>query len=465
MNKGLLLAGLICICFAGLKAEKPGSCNAAFTYSISQNMVFFSPVDSSVYGGFWNFGDGTTQLGFGASHAYLSPGTYIVYHSIQDSTSHCQDSAVQTIQVNFSPSCSIYMQAMGDSNYMGGPPVNPNAYSFIAYPNVVGSSIKSLTWTIDSSVLSNDPYLVHTFNAIGQYNVCVQLQTYSGCVANACKEIVVSRTDSCNLIASYTYHILSGGPDSTTIGFTPSPQDTSLSYNWYFGDGGSSSLVNPYHVYFGKGIFSTSLSINKSYGTNNCQSNYSDQVYVNIGPADTCTLNIGYTAEPGKPNAIDFTASAGQPLSREQWTISKEPDSILTASISTLNPTYVFTQTGSYSVSLVATTQAGCVSTAFLQISIDSIQDTNGPSVNAQELMTYPNPANNLVRLSIPLSSNAPILINVYTVSGKLIRSTQVQGLAGSNQVSLPVQSLPSGMYYIEIQTGNSVSRSRFTKL
>ncbi len=465
MKRGLLLAILVWICLSGTRAEKPGSCNAAFTYSISQNTVFFTPVDSSIYGGFWNFGDGTTEVSFAASHAYGSPGTYTVYHIIQDSTSHCQDSSEQTVQVNFSPSCSISMQVFGDSNYRGASPVNPDTYTFIAYPNLVGSVLKSLTWTIDSSVVSNDESIGHTFNAVGQYNVCVQLQTYSGCVASACKEIVVTRIDSCNLNASFTYQTLSSGQDSTTIGFSPSPQDTSLSYRWYFGDGGSSSMENPEHVYAGKGIFTTFLSISKSFGTNNCQSNYSGQIYINVGPADTCSVSIGYSATPGKQNVIAFVANGGQPITAEQWTITKLPDSILVTTISSLNPTYVFTQTGTYIISLVATTQAGCVNAAYLQINIDSIQEINGSPISVQELMTYPNPANNQVRLSIPLFANAPILVNVYTVSGKLIRSTQVQGVAGSNLVTLPVDNLPSGMYYIEIQTGNTISRSRFTKL
>lgn len=64
----------------------------------------------------------------------------------------------------------------------------------------------------------------------------------------------------------------------------------------------------------------------------------------------------------------------------------------------------------------------------------------------------YPNPANSLTNLSIsnPLGSN--VYIQLYDVSGKKL-ATFNAGKANSSNVTLPLQTLKSGTYWVEVQT------------
>ncbi len=466
MRKILCFVPALFICLSFVKAENTGSCNAAFTYYISQNVVYFQGTDSVTNGGYWNFGDGSAGWGFGASHAYNTPGSYSVLHVITDSSNNCRDSSLQIVQVNFTPGCSISIQTTGDSTISGGPAVYPNQYTFAEQSTVTGSTVKSITWTVDSTTVSTGSSMSYTFQSVGNYNVCAQLQTYSGCVATDCKSITVTSTDSCSLQASFTYAATSTA-DSLTISFTPAPNDSSLSYNWYFGDGGYSTTMDPQHAYPAKGIYYTTLVVKKNYGTGNCVANFSGAVYVNIGPSDTCSVTISYSANPGKPNSISLIANGGQPLASQEWLITKIPDSIQIALLETSNPTYLFTQTGYYEITLKATTVAGCVNYAFAQINIDSIATAVNSAApdSSKQVSAYPNPATNQVSYSIVLPGNASITTNIYSSMGNLMLTKQNEGIAGPNNVAIPVQSLPSGMYYIEIQYGNTIIKSRFQKL
>jgi hypothetical protein len=48
---------------------------------------------------------------------------------------------------------------------------------------------------------------------------------------------------------------------------------------------------------------------------------------------------------------------------------------------------------------------------------------------------------------------------------GGLVLSRSVSGYPGINQITLPIATLPKGVYYIELQYGDTTVRSKFQKL
>jgi PKD repeat protein len=461
MNRILLLIGLIFICLSGLYSQGNGSCNGSFTFYAIQNTYYFMSTDSSVKWSYWTFGDGGAQSGIGVSHSYASPGTYIVTHVVEDTSKHCADSATQIIPVNFSPGCSISIQIQGDSLFPGGPPFNPNQYTFIASPTILGSTVDSILWSIDSLVISLGPSLLYTFHTAGNHTVCAILKTSSGCTATDCKNVTVGGTDSCHVAASFTYTQDSSQPRVFLFRDNSAGQGSDLGYLWNFGDGTFTTSANPTHIFPSKGFYLVSLTVTDSTG---CQSEVAQTIAVSTGPADTCSINLAYSASASSPNTISFTVTGGQPFASEVWKITQIPDSSFVTTLTADNPTYQFPQIGSYAVSLVATTQSGCVNTAFIQINIDSMVQDNGSSV-AHSALAYPNPAANQVTMRVPLSTSTLLKVNVYNSMGTLVQASQVQGVPGSNPITILVQNLPTGIYYLEVQSANSITRSRFTKL
>ena len=75
----------------------------------------------------------------------------------------------------------------------------------------------------------------------------------------------VDSTAICSLAQPVIFHNTSTG-------------DGALSYIWTFGDGDSSTLTNPAHLYAAKGTYSISLTVSNTYG---CASSITKPAFVN----------------------------------------------------------------------------------------------------------------------------------------------------------------------------------------
>jgi len=460
MKKILLLSIFACSLFAHVQ----GQCNAKFTYTVNNNIVNFISADTAIQGvSIWYPGDGSVNFGNFLSYAYYASGTYTAKHIVMDSTTNCLDSSVQSISVQFTPSCSASFYYNVDSLSLGH-------YSFFDNSTIIGALQKTIQWTVNDSLAGEFESFNYAFPQAGTYRVCEQLTTTSGCVSSSCQDISVSKIDSCNLNAAFSYYGQQSNPleihFSTTI-----DNGANISYHWYFGDGVSDTAKNPVHIYV-KGVYSASLFLEKLFlnTEDSCTSYFSEPVYVNIGPADTCSINFTYASNAGKPNLISFTENSGQPMVSQEWTIYKGWDTLSLYSgplayLQSNNPTYTFTDSGSYFVTLKTTTQSGCIDSTSAHIFIDSVSANTASPNSISQLPAYPNPATNSVKLNVPLTASNNIIVNIYSAMGNLIITKQVAGLTGNNQITIPVQSLQSGVYYLEINYGNQVKRSQFQKL
>ncbi len=79
-----------------------------------------------------------------------------------------------------------------------------------------------------------------------------------------------------------------------------------------------------------------------------------------------------------------------------------------------------------------------------------------------QMTSSYPNPFTDKTTISYELAQDGPVLVEVFTISGKKI-STLVSGnkMAGSHQVEFDGSKLPGGIYMYRIKAGNETSTSR----
>jgi len=126
-------------------------------------------------------------------------------------------------------------------------------------------------------------------------------------------------------------------------------------YNWDFGDGVGSTLPNPSHVYSSSGNFTVTLRVTNNHG---CVTTFSKTNYIHVGGlvnADFTNTNAGICS----PTAtINFTnISTGPAALSYSWNFGDGATSILT------NPTHTYSNTGTYTVSLIAVSPQGCADT------------------------------------------------------------------------------------------------------
>jgi hypothetical protein len=98
-----------------------------------------------------------------------------------------------------------------------------------------------------------------------------------------------------------------------------------------------------------------------------------------------------------------------------------------------------------------------------------SMPDDMNVGIDKEEFTTnlniFPNPMTTTGFLRFDLENNSDVYINVYSISGKLIKNISRSNLPkGDNTIDFNVTELPIGTYIIEFRAGNQVETSKFVK-
>jgi alpha-galactosidase len=74
-------------------------------------------------------------------------------------------------------------------------------------------------------------------------------------------------------------------------------------------------------------------------------------------------------------------------------------------------------------------------------------------AIKLSPLKIYPNPTTNRLTIEFDLDAEAPILLSIYDVSGKLISTENFEGVEGANALYKDVFDLTNGFYIITISS------------
>ena len=73
----------------------------------------------------------------------------------------------------------------------------------------------------------------------------------------------------------------------------------------------------------------------------------------------------------------------------------------------------------------------------------------------------YPNPAKDIISISMQLTKRADIKVSVLDITGKILKEQTYIATPGINEFMLNLGSLPRGIYMISVQSGSLVSKKR----
>ena len=74
----------------------------------------------------------------------------------------------------------------------------------------------------------------------------------------------------------------------------------------------------------------------------------------------------------------------------------------------------------------------------------------------------YPNPAEDEVNVEFSVDNDQDVIFNIVDITGKLAQTNLIKAKSGSNLVLLNTENLNSGLYLLNIVTGNSTQTSQF---
>lgn len=334
-------------------------CQADFDYTIEPEdplSVQFTDASSGNIGfRLWDFGDGNMSLELNPLHTYNAAGIYNVCLHVLDFNFNYTDEICKTIGVDYDPDCEAGFTFLPSAN-------DPFSFQFAdqSTGNLVG-------WFWDfgdgnTSTLQNPAY---TFSAEGTYNVCLTVTNFWGnCEDVFCTEIIIDIPELCQ--ADFAFSTFANLP--LTVQFTDFSTGIMTEWLWDFGDGNTSMLQNPLHVFADTGFYQVSLSIQNTDSLIYCSHSITKQVEVYVS-APECHADFVALPDSGvnKPNLFHFyDQSAGEP---DSWLWDFGDGNTSTEQ----NPQHKFDDFGDYQVSLTIITLNpwgdNCTDTKILQFS------------------------------------------------------------------------------------------------
>lgn len=122
------------------------------------------------------------------------------------------------------------------------------------------------------------------------------------------------------------------------------------------------------------------------------------------------------------------------------------------------NPTHVYTTPGVYLTSLSAIGADSCSGAATYPIVVEESNVlTEDPGPEFDNILVYPNPVNDELSILIDLPVSKEVTLRLADYTGRIWK--QADYFIGNGTLQMGVQTIPSGVYYLMIETdeGNSV--------
>ena len=283
-----------------------------------------TPVPSTVL---WTFGDGSSSTQINPVKIYSALGTYTV--RLINYFSACSDTLDKTITVLPKPL----------SAFTGDPLANCQAPLTVNFTNTSSNSASS-QWLFGDGNISTDANPVHTYTANGSYTVTLISTSANGCTDT------LTRSDYVRLQRPVISFV--NPPDSGCaplfVSFTPtvSSVDPVVSYQWYFGDGTTSSLQNPTHVY-DVGAYNVQLIVTTAGGCSDTLTKIR-AVVASLKPQANFIATPLITCAK---NPVNFTDLSLGDVNSWQWDFGD-------GGISNVqNPTYEYQDTGLFTIRLI----------------------------------------------------------------------------------------------------------------
>ena len=301
---------------------------AGFTNSVNGATATFTNTSSNAASYNWNFGDGNTSTATNPGHTYANDGTYTVTLTAANPCGF--STSTQTITI-ITPPVASFSAAITS----GCAPLT------VQFSNTSSANAATFNWSFPGGTpsVSTLPNPVVVYNSAGTYSVTLV-------AGNAAGSNTSTQTNYINVST-----IPAAGFTSAVNGATATFTNTSsnaTSYTWNFGDGNTSNLQNPAHVYAGDGSYTVTLT-----AANACGPNTSTQTLVIVTPP-TAGFTANTTAGCG-PLTVHFTSTSSANATAYNWSFPGGSPSTSTAQ----NPTVTYNAAGTYAVTLVVSNAAG----------------------------------------------------------------------------------------------------------
>jgi PKD repeat protein len=330
-----------------------------FTGQCVNNPTQFTPVlngaTTTQYN--WDFGDGSTSTASNPMHTYTVSGTFNVSLTVTDNFGVISN-VIHAVQI-----FPIPIAHFTNTQACFGQPTQFTDLSLISYGTIIQWQWNfgdPASGVMNTSTAQNPE---HIYTSAGGYSVQLIVTSSVGCKDTLIRQIVVHSpppvdftvSNNCvNALVSFT-------PNASVMNFS-----AIASWLWNFGDGTTSALQSPTHIYMAAGTYTVTLSVTDTIGCTN-------SVSKNLSILAIPSASFYYTFPACVQSTISFTdlsqTNGGGAIVSWQWNFG-DPASGTNNTSSLQNPVHIFTIPGTYQVSLTVSNITGCYSIITMNIDV-----------------------------------------------------------------------------------------------
>jgi hypothetical protein len=323
----------------------------AGTGCVNDNISFVdtsSGANNIITNWLWNFGAGNTSTITNPSNVYTSAGAQLVSLTTTNANG-C--SATSNVTVTVSP--------LPIAGFISGAACANSGLQFTNTSSIANGTISGYQWFFGDSTTSTLANPSHIYANAGTYTVILIATSSEGCTDTIQGLVVVNSLPVANF---NNPPVAACGP--FPVQFSDSSYVTGgnvVSWFWDFGDGTSSTLQNPLHVYSASGSYDVSLTVTSDSG---CTATITQNSFVTVYPGPQADFEPSpYTQIILDPN-FDFENLSSGAVSYA-WTFGDGTGSTL------YSPSHTYRDTGSYQVVLWVTNTYGCTDSIAKTVRVD----------------------------------------------------------------------------------------------
>jgi PKD repeat protein len=300
----------------------------------------------------WNFGDGNTSTLENPVHSYERAGNYRVLLTVTDSSA-CSQLVASNVEVR-------RLSALFSADKREG-----CGALQVQFSNLSRNATQWL-WDFGDGLTSQQEHPQHTYLNSGTYSVRLIASSPFCADTMIWTNYVKVHSDTLHKIAPDT--IYSCLPVQLDLG-----QNTegNTQWLWNFGDGGTSTLASPFHLYDTAGIYTISLA---TIGEGGCPMFIENYAVVVANGVDFAPEILAVDCQQNVVHFTDSTPTATQWL----WDFGDGTYSTLQSPVHKYSDTLVFDLT------LTITTEDGCIKSVFYPQMVDMQQCSINANVPVQ---------------------------------------------------------------------------------
>ncbi len=334
---------------------------ADFTYSPSkpktEDVINFKDIskddDGEISSWSWDFGDGHTSKNPSPTHRYTENGDYTVVLTVIDDDGS-SDSCRKNISVKNTPPES-------DFTFTPSLPYSGELIKFEDESIDPDGELMKYSWNFGDGSGSDKRDPTHRYKKAGKYDVVLTVEDDDGATKTISKTIdVMNEKPIANFSVSddtvKTYENIEFFDNSSD------PDGTISSWNWEFGDGHTSNVIDPIHSFSDDGFYNVKLVVEDKDGkTSECNKtilvqNRAPKIDLSISPID-----------PQAGDVVEFESEAKDRDGRIvswHWDFGDGNGSL------NQNPTYIYKEDGTYNISFKIIDDDGISSEKSMKIKV-----------------------------------------------------------------------------------------------